>query len=505
MKGVELTRKSLLIDISMVTSEWSKKNVDSPQSSRVVELRDALITLLDKKAQMDDEQNALKAAVGRAKRAGEPADDLIAKMRKSSSCLKNLNLAINDTADLLLDLVKIEDSEQTAASAPGQFLPQNWAQPAKAESKVVEQTSMRVVNSTNISHSETQSAEPVGWHVAETVSEEQWNAYVASHPEATHYHQHNWLNIIQNNFPQQHWYVGVLDASGAIRGVLSLVYMNSPVTGSYLLSMPWLIYGGCLASNYCASELLADYTKQKMLELGCSHAELRQIHTRPDWQLMPGKVSMVMRLPTTNVELNNGFGASLRSQIKGATAHGPAIDFGGGELVDDFYTVFCEKMRDLGTPVYGKPFFSDVLSHFDDSTTCVVVRLNGRPVAAAILMKFRNTIEVPWAAARKKYNPQGVNMFMYHQILEYSVTHGFEFFDFGRSSVDTGTYQFKKQWGAKPYELGWHRYPHTISDENDLQNKELSLKFRLAIAVWKRLPVWLTRIIGPPVSRHLPW
>ena len=507
------SRKKFLKEFSTFADEWlqAKGASATDQVSQVTALREALASLLDDKLRLDEQQKVLKGALGRAKKAGKSPADLIAQMRASADKLKSLNVAVNSTADSLL-VILFEDQSQDSEKPSKTQLPEHFCAPLwlGLEAPSADLSARYRSDDAHGGHSNNgpdtvESAAASTWQISEHLTAEQWNSFLATNTQTTHYHQHEWRSIIADNFPQQHWHVGVLNSESGVEGVMSLVHMSGPISGNYLLSMPWLIYGGSLANNNRASDLLAECAKTKMRDLGCSHVELRQIHKRPDWQAMPGKVAMLLSLPPTIEVLNAGFDSSLRAQVRAAAAHGPSIEFGGAELVSDFYSVFCEKMRDLGTPVYHEGFFQDIARTFPDSTTVVVVRLEGRAVAAAFLVKYRDTIEIPWAVACRKYNRKAVNMYMYHQILEYSVTQGFQYFDFGRSTVDTGTYQFKKQWGPVPAELGWHRYPSAVGEESDGGSQERGWKFKVAIAVWKKLPVCLTKIIGPPVSRQLPW
>ena len=169
----------------------------------------------------------------------------------------------------------------------------------------------------------------------------------------------------------------------------------------------------------------------------------------------------------------------------------------------EFYRVFSEKMRDLGTPVYHRGFVEDIANTFPDSATFVVVRVEGKPAAAACLLGFRNTLEVPWAAARKRHNKAGINMFMYHAMLEEAITRGYQCFDFGRSTVGESTYRFKAQWGAEPYALEWQRYSGEYGAD-DAPGKPGKVML-LASSVWRRMPVAVTNFLGPTIAGKLPW
>src|SRR5690606_13864927 len=151
-------------------------------------------------------------------------------------------------------------------------------------------------------------------------------------------------------------------------------------------------------SPAAVAELLAE-AKTLARSLGVSHVELRHRTTedRP-WPVRTDKVSMLLRLPATAEELARSLPSKLRSQARRPIREGAESYFGGLELLDPFYAVFAENMRDLGTPVHPKVFFRRILETFPGRTQLTLVRLQGRPVAAALLIQHRNTMEIPWAS-----------------------------------------------------------------------------------------------------------
>jgi hypothetical protein len=150
----------------------------------------------------------------------------------------------------------------------------------------------------------------------------------------------------------------------------------------------------------------------------------------------------------------------------------------------------------------GKAFFRNLLEHLGESARLVVVTLNGKPAGCAFLLTHADQMEIPWASTLREFNTMGINMFMYWKVLEHAVTSGYVVFDFGRCSKDAGTYRFKQQWGAQPIPMHWD---YCLPEGDSLPElNPNNPKFKLLIAVWQRLPVWLTRLIGPPVVKNLP-
>jgi hypothetical protein len=92
-------------------------------------------------------------------------------------------------------------------------------------------------------------------------------------------------------------------------------------------------------------------------------------------------------------------------------------------------------------------------------------------------------------------------MLLYLRMLEYACDHGYQAFDFGRSSPGEGTYVFKEKWGAVPVPLHWHY----IALDGKLPNPEGSGKerFEKATHYWKKLPLIVTTIVGPHIRKHI--
>jgi FemAB-related protein (PEP-CTERM system-associated) len=177
------------------------------------------------------------------------------------------------------------------------------------------------------------------------------------------------------------------------------------------------------------------------------------------------------------------------------------VQWGRENLLPDFYRVFSRNMRDLGTPVFGCSLFREILAAFAAEAELCVVRLDRRPVATALLIHNKGKTDVPSASSLRRYNGTNANMFMYWRLLCRALERGQNRFDFGRSSPGSGTYRFKEQWGAQPTPAVWQYH---IREGNADQMRPDNAKFARLIRIWQRLPVPLTRWIGPAIVRGIP-
>lgn len=330
-----------------------------------------------------------------------------------------------------------------------------------------------------------------------------WDEYVRRTPSASVYHLYGWRRLIRRVFGHESCYLAARDAQGRICGVLPIVRLRSRIFGDFMVSMPYFNYGGAAADEPGVLDQLTRAAASHAAQAGVSHLELRHCApVRPDWPARTDKVAMHLRLPGDAATLSKQLGAKLRSQIKRPIREGAVCVSGGVELLDEFYAVFARNMRDLGTPVYGKAFFEAVLTDFAACTRLFVVRLQDRPAAAGLVIGHNGRLEIPWASSLREANGIGVNMLLYWHVLEYACEQKYEVFDFGRSTVDAGTYRFKKQWGAEPQQLYWHYWMREGREPPQLN--PANPKYRMAIAAWRRLPLAVANRLGPLLVRNLP-
>lgn len=332
----------------------------------------------------------------------------------------------------------------------------------------------------------------------------QWDAFVLASNYSSCYHQSGWKEVIEKTFGHRTFYLLSQDESRNINGILPLAQLKSFLFGNFLVSLPYFNYGGACVSNQKVLDSLLSEAVHLAGETNAEHIELR--HMEPIYPNLPvkfNKVSMWLQLPKDSQTLFKSFPAKLRSQIRRAKKEDMVAAIGGLDMLDHFYAVFSQNMRDLGTPVYPKSFFRNILQIFPDTTWIgAVFTKDGLPVASGLLVGFKDHLEIPWASSLRGYNALSPNMLLYWSVLEFACERGFRVFDFGRSTPGEGTYRFKAQWGTKPAQLYWHYWLKTGRSMPELNPH--NQKYQLAIRFWKKLPVPLTCMLGPMIVKNLP-
>jgi FemAB-related protein (PEP-CTERM system-associated) len=338
--------------------------------------------------------------------------------------------------------------------------------------------------------------------VSAATVEAEWDSFVDAHPESTGYHLWKWRQVFERAFGHRTEYL-VARQGSEIVGALPLVVMKSRLFGNFMVSLPFVNYGGVLSTTDDARVELLRHSVEAAREQRLSHIELR--HTARVYPELPArhhKVSMHLKLAPDADSAWKALRNKERNLIRKAQKSDLGIRIGGAECLDDFYRIFARNMRDLGTPVYGRVFFESILEAFPERARIFVVTFGGRPIAASLTYAYRRKIEVPWASSLREFRDRCPNNFLYWTMIQYAIENGFEVFDFGRSSPDEGPYRFKQQLGAEPIPLHWE-YGLTESQQMP-DHSPRNPKFRLAVAAWKHMPLGIATRLGPHIVRCIP-
>jgi len=331
-----------------------------------------------------------------------------------------------------------------------------------------------------------------------------WNRYLEDFGYDGFHLRSEWGNVFRDGLKHQPHYLWATQGDKIV-GVLPLMFISGPIFGRFLVSQPYLNTGGLLADSKDVASDLVDAAVALADHLDVKHLELRHedsVEHRRFNSKSTEKVHMRLTLPETSDELWDGLKSKVRSQVrKPLNNESLTVHFGGAERLNEFYSIFCRNMRDLGTPPFSKQLFASMLSEFGDDAEICSIHLDGLPIASGFLLHGPDVTLIPSASSLREHNRTSCNMLMYWHVLKRSVERGQQTFDFGRSSPDAGTWKFKKQWGAEESPAVWQYYLRQ-GEASDMRPG--SGKYDRVIQVWQKLPVWVTRIIGPTIVRGIP-
>jgi FemAB-related protein (PEP-CTERM system-associated) len=329
-----------------------------------------------------------------------------------------------------------------------------------------------------------------------------WDAFVRSAPGWTHFHLIGWKHVITRVFGHECIYLAAHDDTGSLAGVLPPVRVKSVVFGHFLVSMPFLNYGGPLGSADAVRALVAEASGIAARD-GARLLELRSRTPLPiELPVSHRKVTVVLDLPADPAILWKALDAKVRSQVRRPQKEGVTVRF-GHDQVAPFFEVFARHMRDLGTPTQPRRLFDAIADTFGDEAWFGCAYLGDQPVACGCGFRWGREFEMTWASALVEHKRIAPNMLLYWSFMERAIEEGLTLFNFGRCSPGAGTHRFKLQWGSRDEQLWW--YDRTVGDGARASTPSPNdSTYSWGPRIWKRLPMPVATVLGPRIVRYIP-
>jgi FemAB-related protein (PEP-CTERM system-associated) len=328
-----------------------------------------------------------------------------------------------------------------------------------------------------------------------------WDAFVQACPQASFFHRAGWQTVIEQAFGHRTWFYYV-EQAGQIRGVLPLAQVKSRLFGHTLAALPFCVYGGVAALDDAAGAMLEAAAEELARQLQPGHLELRDLHPVPSGARWQGKqlyVTFRKEISADNEANLNAIPRKQRAMVRKGIKCGLQ-----GQVDDDverFFHAYARSVHRLGTPVFSKRYFALLKQEFGADCEVRVIVRGDELVAGVLSFFFRDEVLPYYGGGMDVAREVAGNDFMYWDLMQASATRGCRWFDFGRSKLGTGAYDFKKNWGFTAQPLHY-RYQLFGSDALPDVNP-LNPKYRLFIALWRRLPLPLANRLGPYLVKQL--
>lgn len=331
-----------------------------------------------------------------------------------------------------------------------------------------------------------------------------WDAFVQATPSATFFHLSGWAGVIEKSFGHATHYA-YAEQDGAIVGVLPLARMKTKLFGDVLASTPFCVYGGPVAVNAEALAALTQYAIELRGKLGAPVLEFRRIDTVDDGFQGRPPLYFTFRKPiviTGDVvkDQEKNIPRKQRAEVRKGFKKG--LTSVSNSDIATLHRVYAESVRNLGSPVFPKKYFQALADAFPGAHDVTTVLHEGRAVASVLNFHFREEVLPYYGGGTREARGLAANEVMYFEVMRRAGTErGATLFDFGRSKIDTGAFAFKKNFGFEATEL---HYCYRLADGAKVpDNNPNNPKYKAVIALWKRLPVPVANILGPPLVRGL--
>jgi FemAB-related protein (PEP-CTERM system-associated) len=338
-------------------------------------------------------------------------------------------------------------------------------------------------------------------HLAEP-GDARLDAFVRAHRHGGFFHLPKWTAAVARGTGQRGHYL-VAEQEGAVRGVLPLTEIRSPLFGNALVSAGFGTGGGILAEDERAAEALASAAWELAERLGCTSAELRGGPVPAGWRAGTGTYARFDRALSGNAEsLLASIPRKQRAEIRRALSFDLESTAGTDKRHRDaHYRVYAESVRNLGTPVFPRGLFEATLDAFGDESRIDVIWKQGRPLAAMLSFTFGGICQPYWGGGTREARQWRANDLVYYEVMRRALEAGCTRADFGRSKIGTGPWDRKRIWGFDETPLTYA--VRAANGEAPRAINPLDPKYRLKIAAWQKLPLWAANRLGPVIARGL--
>lgn len=329
------------------------------------------------------------------------------------------------------------------------------------------------------------------------------DAYVRAHARGTFFHQSGWRRVVERVYG--HDALDVIAWRGErVVGVLPLMLCRRPFGLSLVVSMPYATYGGPLGDDAAIEHALVERAQRLSEELRVGHLELRCLED-PGLSLAASALycTFLRDLPADPAQVLAKMPKKARAEARKAREKHQLELSGGHWYLDDLQRMFLENKHALGSPGLPGAHFRAILQQFERDVFVHLVRQGGTPLSAVMSFAYGDTLIAYYAGTRPGADRAvSASNFMYLALQEWAVERGFRRFDFCRSRVDSGAFEFKRHQGFEPTPLHY-RY-HLVRRRHLPSFTPSNPRTSLLRSASKRLPLWLARSVSERIMRYLP-
>ncbi len=328
----------------------------------------------------------------------------------------------------------------------------------------------------------------------------EWDDYVNNHPHGTIFHLTAWKRVVEKTFGHKSHYLLAGNDTG-IQGVFPVFEIKSLLFGHSFISVPFAETGGILADHPNTALSLLDRVSGLCLQQNAACVELRNTQALPDLESKDLYYNFSKEIFPDHEQNLLAIPRKSRAMVRKALKNGLTSET-GHHLMPEFYDLLSLNFHRLGTPIFHRSLFKNLLGEFGTDSDILIVRnTQGIPIAGVLYFVFKDRMMPYYAGSDFSYRQLGPNDFMYWELMRLAVDRGLCIFDFGRSKIGTGSFKFKKHWGFEPKPLA---YQYILSQGHDMPNlSPANPKYQRKIELWRKMPLALTRFIGPYLSKYL--
>lgn len=333
-----------------------------------------------------------------------------------------------------------------------------------------------------------------------------WNSFVEAN-DGPVYASWEWGDAVESYGHERQY---LLARSGdKIVAALPLFYMKSRIFGSKLVSPPYAARGSIVTRDDDPTDeaiaALTEYTATMANKLDVEFVSLRGANLGSVDRFERKNRYVTFRIPLFErpESTRENIKESRQRQIDQAAESGLKYEVGTSiEDLRDYYRLHLETMRGHGTPPHSFRFFRELWDGLYDKNDLHLglVRKDGSVINGILDLSLGSTV-YQWGVVNDyEYRDLNGGSYLLWKSLERACEKGFDAYEMGRTREGSGVYMFKKSFGGeKTWYDDYHYFP---GDENVLPHPE-DEKYDQIKRVWRKLPLSVTRTVGPRVRKDI--
>jgi hypothetical protein len=321
------------------------------------------------------------------------------------------------------------------------------------------------------------------------------------------FHTSGWLQALRNTYNYEPVAFTTSSPTGELKNGLVFCRINSWLTGSRLVSLPFSDHCEPLCDSQEVLNFLIRYLQATVEDEKWKYIEVRQVNGnigQTDTRDIPPasiyRLHVLDLRPNLNEVFRNLNKDSVQRRIRRAELAGLNERCGRSEdLLNEFYNLFTITRGRHCLPPTPYEWFRSLVQSLNEALEIRVAYKDNIPISAILTLRFKNVVYYKYGCSVARFNKFGAMPWLLWRAIVAGKSMGATEFDMGRTEEENvGLLTFKNHWVPQPRRLVYWRFPDTPSP-----NTVNGWKLRMAKHVFSSMPDGLRVIAGRLIYPHI--
>lgn len=330
---------------------------------------------------------------------------------------------------------------------------------------------------------------------------EAWETFIDEQPKAIAWQSFKWFDVLKKHY-QVDFYPLVAYEGNEIRGILPLYNLKKGSKKNMLISVPFAVAGGIVATGAESEKLLLD----KAIEISGKHTDcgitFKQYKHKVEGALSTDEnyCNKELSLSKDLEKVWNEISEFNRKKVAEAKKYKYEVEY-PSKNINEFYNFLFKHQQRKGIPCVAKSWIRDLEE--SGMYSIAILRYNHKIVAATMVKEFKDTISFPFSCTSNP-NSEIFHLIysLYWEIIKKFSLEGKNIFHSGRLPKSGEADKFRQGWGGTMYNYYYQYYPQTVQKTEF--NVKRSSKREMFEKVWRMTPTMITRFLGPKIVKRFP-